>query len=108
MFTIEFDQLGHGFRCIAERWDDVFAANVSCNSLRATVRQLNPRETRELHFALSRSNEAFADDPVWESPALQRLLKMQNAAKEAARRHPSGQIAQENGCSCRLIPAFSD
>jgi hypothetical protein len=104
----EFKHFDCGFRCIAEGYEDMSDAKVCCNHLQADVRELKAEETKELFLALLRSDEAFANDPIWGSPALQKLCRMQHAARIARLQYEPEHIGGKNECSCRLIPATGD
>jgi hypothetical protein len=80
---------------------------VSCKFLKAAVRDLSASETRDLYAALSRSNEAFEDDPIWDTPIIQNLFQMQEAAKRAGLQHEAVAASEESVCSCRLLPALA-
>ncbi len=107
MFKIDINHFGHEFWCVAEGWKDESSASVSCNFLKAAVRELSPSETRDLYAALSRSNEAFEDDPIWTIPILQSLCQMQEAAKRAGLQQAAVTASEESMCSCRLIPGLA-
>jgi hypothetical protein len=107
MFDVEFSHFGYGFRCVAEDWGDESGAFASCNFLKAAVRELNNTEIADLHNALLRSDEAFADDPIWKSPALPKLFQMRDAAREAGLQQVTECRYEEGACSCRLIPTFA-
>jgi len=108
MYTVSIKHFSHEFLCVAEGWKHEPSAKASCDHLKAAVRILSPSEVKDLYTALLQSNDAYADHPIWDSPILQRLFRMQEAAIIAGVQCMPEIAGDEGKCSCRLVASLPE
>jgi hypothetical protein len=103
--VIRFKHHNLEFGIDVSEWGDRNAAEIAADYLRGWLRTLNANETKALHRALTESDRAYGDDPVWDRPKMIDLHAAQDRARNAGLAASTAPSQNENhNCICRLLP----
>jgi len=104
MFASEFEQHGLWFGIVVEDWGDPRGATKAAATLRSYVNGLDNLDVEALHNALIESDEAFGDDPIWESGPIAGLHGARMNAHQAGIEVSAEELNEGHHCVCWLAP----
>ena len=104
MFESTFEHYGMWFGIDVDDWGDPQGATKAAATLKSYVRGLNNLDVKLLHTALMKSNEAFGDNPIWESGAIVDMQRARLNAYQAGIEVSDGVLNEGHRCVCWLAP----
>ena len=93
-----------GFGIVADDWGDAAGLEIAAAQLDSWVKGLSRSRTEAIHGDLVKSDTAYGDDPIWETPHMLALCEARTAARQAGMAASADDVNDGHACTCQLIP----
>ena len=104
MFNTAFKHHNMSFGIVVEDWGEASGAEVAAAQLKRWVRSLGPAEVKALHGNLVKSDTAWGDHPIFNTPEMSALREARLAAQQAGRESSDVRPTDGHHCTCLLVP----
>lgn len=104
MVDLKFNHHNRVFGIVVADWGSPDSAQVAAMNLKHWVEALDRSETEALHSRLRESDEAYGDDPVWETTEMTALRDAQSSAQTVGLAAAESDLNQGHACNCQLLP----
>jgi len=92
------------FGIVVDDWGDAAGPEIAAAQLENWVKGLSFSRTEAIHRDLVKSDNAYGDDPIWETPHMLALCEARTAARQAGMAASGDDVNDGHSCSCQLIP----
>jgi hypothetical protein len=104
MFEMTFEHYGKWFGIVVDDWGDPQGAGATAAALKQYVIGLDGPCVKSLHLALTESDAAFGDDPIFDSPAISDLYAAIQIARNTGLDASEEPLNTGRRCTCQLVP----
>jgi hypothetical protein len=104
MYKTKFLHHNMCFGIVADDWGDAKGEEIAVAQLERWLKDLSVSRARAIYADLVKSDTAYGDDPIWQTPQMLALLEAQTCAQR------EGMTASEDGlndghdCQCGIVP----
>jgi hypothetical protein len=104
VYKTEFLHHNNLFGIIVDDWGDASGAETAASELEHWVRSLSPSAAKALHSDLVKSDAAWGDNPIFDTPAMSALNQAAFAARGAGMKSSDERLNDGHNCTCQLVP----
>ncbi|SPE43636.1 hypothetical protein SBA7_1610009 [Candidatus Sulfotelmatobacter sp. SbA7] len=92
------------FGIIADDWGEAKGEEIAVAQLEKWVKDLSASCTTALYADLVKSDTAYGDDPIWQTPQMSALFEAQIYAQRQGMTASEDGVNDGHDCQCRLAP----
>jgi len=104
MYNTEFLHHSMCFGIVVGDWGDASGAETAAIELKQWVRTLSSFEARSTHSDLVKSDGAYGDNPIFDTPTMLSLYEAATAARRAGMEASGEGLNDGHDCTCQLVP----